>query len=76
MTATTTWDPAVGGGYLPKTVTVFLPPLTVRSAADGEEYVMVLPAAFFMGLVMVTVFPSPTKLRRAIGGLTCALAAG
>ena len=37
MTATTTWDPAVGGGYLPKTVTVLLPPLTVRSAADGEE---------------------------------------
>jgi hypothetical protein len=103
MTATTTWDPAAGGGYLPKTVTVLLPPLTVRSAADREEYVMVLPAAFLMGLVrdtgappvmktgmpairrqapaqrllvMVTVFPIPTKLSRAIGGLTCALAAG
>jgi len=103
MTATTTWDPAAGGGYVPKTVTVLVPPLTVRSAAGGEEYVMVLPAAFLMGLVrdtvappvmktgmpaigaqapaqrlllMVTVFPIPTKLSRAIGGLTCALAAG
>jgi len=39
MTATTTWDPAAGDGYLPKTVTVLLPPLTVRSAADGEKCV-------------------------------------
>ncbi len=96
MTATTTRDPAAGDGYVPKTVTVLLPPLTVRSAADGEAYVMVLPAAFLMGLVrntvappvmktgmpairaqapaqrlfvMVTVFPIPTKLSRAPGGL-------
>ena len=61
MTATTTWDPAAGGGYVPKAVTVLLPPLTVRSAADGEEYVMVLPTVFLMGLVRDTVAPPVMK---------------
>jgi hypothetical protein len=74
MTATTTRDPAAGDGYLPKMLTVLLPPLTVRSAADGEEYVMVLPAAFLMGLVRDTV--APPVILRAIGSLTCALAVG
>jgi hypothetical protein len=67
MTATTTRDPVTGGGYLRKTATVFLPPLTVRSAADGEEQRCEREL-------------DPTQRvgdqQWAIGGLTCALAAG
>jgi hypothetical protein len=67
MTATTTRDPVAGGGYLPKAVTVLLPPLTVRSAADGEEQRSEREL-------------DPTQRvgdqQWAIGGLTCALAVG
>ena len=81
MTATTTWDPAAGN-----TITYSSPPAAllmglVRDTVAPPVMKTGMPAIGAQApaqrlLLMVTVFPIPTKLSRAIGGLTCALAAG
>src|SRR5512132_3431070 len=46
--------------YLPATVRL-LPPVTLMRAAEDEEYVIVLPAAFLIGFVIDTVAPPRMK---------------